>query len=111
MVSRYKDINSKPERPFVFCHRDLSQSNVLIDPTTLKLTAVIDWDCGGYYPEGHELPFFESSTKSGVQVKTITGMEEIRRFWEHSSLLKIMEARNSTSSPVGSDSDPSYCRN
>lgn len=111
LTSWSQHINFKPERPFVFCHRDLSQSNVLIDPTTLNLTAVIDWECGGYYPEGHELPFFESSTKSGVQVKTITGMEGIKRFWENSSLLKIMEARVSTSSPLGSDSDPSHCRN
>jgi serine/threonine protein kinase len=101
--------NFESERPFVFCHRDLSQSNIFIDPTTLELTGIIDWECEGYYPEDHELPFFETSTRSGVQVKTISGMAEIKRFWETSSLLKTIGANNSTSSPLGSDSDLSNC--
>lgn len=104
-----QDINLKPEQPFVFCHRDLSQSNILIDPTTLELTAIVDWECGGYYPENHELPYFESSIQSGVQVKTISGMEEIKRFWESSRLLKTVYVKDSTSSPLGYDSDLSSC--
>jgi len=27
---------------FVFCHNDLSQYNVLVDPQTLKITGIID---------------------------------------------------------------------
>lgn len=104
-----QDISFESERPFVFCHRDLSQSNIFIDPTTLELTAIIDWECGGYYPEGHELPFFESSVISGVQVKSIFGIEDIKIFWESSSLLKTIESKNSIASLIGSDSGPCHC--
>ncbi|KAI4858806.1 kinase-like domain-containing protein [Hypoxylon rubiginosum] len=39
---------------YVFCHNDLSQQNVIVDPTTLKIKAIIDWEYAGFYP-----PFFE----------------------------------------------------
>ena len=51
---------------FVFCHRDLSQSNLHFNPDTLELVAISNWEYGGFYPESHELPFFESSKKSGI---------------------------------------------
>lgn len=43
------------EPEFVLCHGDLSQENVLIDPHTHKIRAIIDWEYGGYYP-----PMFEA---------------------------------------------------
>ncbi|KAG6003206.1 hypothetical protein E4U54_000730 [Claviceps lovelessii] len=48
----------KPETKgeFVFCHNDLAQQNVLVDPTTLKITAIIDWEFAGFYP-----PWFEGA--------------------------------------------------
>jgi serine/threonine protein kinase len=67
----------------VFSHRDISQSNVYVDPVSLKVVAIGDWEYGGFYPESHELPFFESPKKSGVQVKTILGMTEIKDFWQN----------------------------
>lgn len=66
----------------VFCHRDLSRSNIFFHPTTLRLVAIGDWEYGGFYPESLELPFFERSEKSGVQVKKISGIKEIKEFWE-----------------------------
>jgi aminoglycoside phosphotransferase (APT) family kinase protein len=39
---------------FVFCHGDLSQYNVLVDPDSLQITAILDWEYAGFYP-----PFFE----------------------------------------------------
>ena len=77
-----QDRISESESQFVFCHRDLSQSNIFIDSTTLRLVAIADWECGGYYPKNHELPFFESSIKSGAQARTISGMEDINAFWK-----------------------------
>ncbi|KAK4233506.1 hypothetical protein C8A03DRAFT_38777 [Achaetomium macrosporum] len=38
---------------FVFCHCDLSQSNIIVDPATLKIEGIIDWEYAGYWP-----PFF-----------------------------------------------------
>ena len=65
----------------VFCHRDLSQSNLYFRQDTLELVAIGDWEYGGFYPANHELPFFESPKKSGVQAKTINGINEIMDFW------------------------------
>lgn len=29
---------------YVFCHNDLGQHNVIVDPVTLKINAIIDWE-------------------------------------------------------------------
>jgi len=44
---------------YVFCHNDLGQHNVIVDPETLKITAIIDWEFGGFWPEWFERPFWE----------------------------------------------------
>lgn len=33
---------------YVFCHNDLGQHNVIVDPDTLKINAIIDWEFGGF---------------------------------------------------------------
>ncbi len=43
---------------FVLSHGDLGQHNVLVDPKTLKITAIIDWEFGGFWPEWFESPFW-----------------------------------------------------
>ncbi|KAL2130970.1 hypothetical protein VTI74DRAFT_5715 [Chaetomium olivicolor] len=43
---------------WVFCHNDLSQ-NIIVDLATLKIKAIVGWECAGFYP-----PQFESSTYS-----------------------------------------------
>jgi len=77
-----QDSIPQSERQFVFCHRDLSQANILVDSRTLSLAAITDWECGGFYPQDHELMFFERSSNSGAQARTLSGMEKIRQFWE-----------------------------
>lgn len=42
----YKDL--------VFCHNDFSAHNVIVDPETLKVNAVIDWEYAGFYPNEFE---------------------------------------------------------
>ena len=42
----------------VFCHNDLSTTNVIVDPVTLKVNAIIDWEYSGFYPEQFEGKFF-----------------------------------------------------
>ena len=39
---------------FVFCHNDLSQQNMMVDPGTLKIKAILDWEYAGFYPEWFE---------------------------------------------------------
>jgi hypothetical protein len=43
------------ERPeYIFQHGDLSDHNVIMDPQTLEVRAVIDWEYAGFYPPGME---------------------------------------------------------
>ncbi|KAH6620851.1 hypothetical protein B0J18DRAFT_209400 [Chaetomium sp. MPI-SDFR-AT-0129] len=43
---------------FIFCHNDLSQQNVIVDPGALKINAIIDWEYAGFYPEYFEMAFY-----------------------------------------------------
>ncbi|KAJ3496778.1 hypothetical protein NLG97_g2404 [Lecanicillium saksenae] len=40
---------------YVFQHGDLAAHNILIDPSTLKVTSIIDWEYAGFYPPGMDL--------------------------------------------------------
>ena len=42
----------------VFCHNDLSANNVIVDPATLKIKAIIDWEYAGFFPAEFERPFY-----------------------------------------------------
>lgn len=46
-------------RDYVFCHNDLSQHNVVVDPDTLKIRAILDWEYAGFFPEYFEGPFYK----------------------------------------------------
>lgn len=46
------------ERRFVLCHDDLSQHNMVVDPQTLKIRAILDWEYAGFYPGYFEGPFW-----------------------------------------------------
>ncbi|KAL2173710.1 kinase-like domain-containing protein [Thermothelomyces heterothallicus CBS 202.75] len=43
---------------YVFCHNDLSQQNVIVDPDSLKIKAIIDWEYSGFYPAYFEMLFY-----------------------------------------------------
>lgn len=51
---------------YVFCHNDLSQYNIIVDPETLKITAIIDWEYAGFFPEYFETPFYKRLGPSGA---------------------------------------------
>lgn len=34
----------------VYCHNDLYQHNILVDPKTYEVTAILDWEYSGYFP-------------------------------------------------------------
>jgi serine/threonine protein kinase len=44
---------------YVFCHNDLTQSNIIVDPVSLKINAIIDWEYAGFYPEYFEGHFYK----------------------------------------------------
>ncbi|KAK7177332.1 hypothetical protein PSPO01_16620 [Paraphaeosphaeria sporulosa] len=49
---------SSISRDFVFCHNDLAQHNIFVDPETFKITAIIDWEFAGYFPKEFEYPLW-----------------------------------------------------
>jgi thiamine kinase-like enzyme len=52
------EITSETEE-FMLCHNDLNQANILVDPDTLKITGIIDWEYAGFYPPEFEAPFYK----------------------------------------------------
>jgi len=35
----------------VFAHADISWENILMEPTTGKVTGILDWEMAGFWPE------------------------------------------------------------
>ncbi|KAF9775694.1 hypothetical protein IL306_006197 [Fusarium sp. DS 682] len=52
------DLQASIDEEYVFCHNDLSQQNVIVDPDTLKIRAIIDWEYAGFFPARFEYPFY-----------------------------------------------------
>lgn len=57
---------------YVFCHNDLSQQNVIVNPETLKIAAIIHWEYAGFFPEEFDVPFYK---RLGPSV-AINGVED-----------------------------------
>lgn len=68
------------EPDLVFCHCDLSQSNIIVNPESLKVEGVIDWEYGGFWHEFFETPFFRDPRASGRQFKDDSENAPLRDF-------------------------------
>lgn len=44
---------------YVFCHNDLSQANIIVDPETLKIKAIVEWEYAGFWPEWFKMRIWE----------------------------------------------------
>jgi hypothetical protein len=49
---------------YVFCHNDLGQHNIIVDPETLKINAIIDWEYAGFWPKWFEGEFWKRAGPS-----------------------------------------------
>lgn len=47
------EVHGKPEGSYQvrFAHADLAPRNILVDPKEGKITGIVDWEFGGWYPE------------------------------------------------------------
>lgn len=52
------DLRPSESEEYVFCHNDLSSYNIIVDPHTFKINAIIDWEYAGFYPSQFEWPFY-----------------------------------------------------
>jgi serine/threonine protein kinase len=41
---------------YIFQHGDIAPQNIIMDPQTLKVRALVDWEYAGYFPPGMEGP-------------------------------------------------------
>ncbi|KAF2193608.1 kinase-like protein [Zopfia rhizophila CBS 207.26] len=44
---------------YVFCHMDAHQENIFVDPETLDITCIIDFEFAGFYPQDFDLPLYK----------------------------------------------------
>jgi hypothetical protein len=54
----WSQLQPSPHAEYVFCHNDCSQHNIIVNPDTLKIAAIVDWEYAGFYPEYFEFPFY-----------------------------------------------------
>ena len=88
-LAEWKPRCCSPNEEFVFCHGDLQQDNILVDPRTLRIVAVIDWEYGGFFPREHEIPFYEVSESSGAQLNSDrlrSAVNNMIEFWRQSEV-------------------------
>ena len=45
------DLQPSETEEYVFFHNDLSQPNVIVDPKSLRINAIIDWEYAGFFPK------------------------------------------------------------
>jgi Ser/Thr protein kinase RdoA (MazF antagonist) len=81
---------SPPAEDFASCHNDLSQSNIIINPETLKIAGIIDWEFAGYFPYYFEAPFFRDPWPSVAQVKDLTDTALLVEFFSVYALVIII---------------------
>ncbi|KJZ74363.1 hypothetical protein HIM_06173 [Hirsutella minnesotensis 3608] len=86
-----------PGFDLVFCHCDLSQSNIIVDPVTLKIEGIIDWEYGGYWPEFFESPYFRDPRPSGAQFRDPTENARLVDFLRTQSCKIDASAQNNCS--------------
>lgn len=69
-----------PKGDYVFCHNDLGQHNIIVDPESLKIKAIIDWEYGGFWPDWFEAAFWER-TGPGMALEGEVDDRERCREW------------------------------
>ena len=52
---------------YVYCHNDLNQYNILVDPATLTVKAIIDWEYSGFFPKEMEFPFWKLDHEASLE--------------------------------------------
>ncbi|KAJ5110338.1 hypothetical protein NUU61_001595 [Penicillium alfredii] len=69
---------------YVFCHNDLSQPNIIVDPCTLKIKAIIDWEYAGFFPQFFEAPFYKRLGPSSAIGDEVDDIPRLLRFLQTS---------------------------
>ena len=71
---------------YVFCHNDLSQQNIILDPSTFKIKAIIDWEYAGFFPGYFEKEFFMRLGHSDIMKGEFDDRPKLLEFLESQQL-------------------------
>ena len=79
-------VTFRPDVPYdlVLCHNDMAQHNIIVDPETLKINAIIDREFAGFYPKEFEAAFYK---RPGASV----ALKEYDEISDIPALLEILE--------------------
>jgi hypothetical protein len=86
---------------YVFCHNDLSQQNVIVDPVTLKIRAIIDWEYAGFYPIFFEWPFYKRLGPSSALEGEVDDSMKLLNFLQSQAEECKPATSESVSNPAG----------
>ncbi len=67
------------EEEYVFSHNDLSEYNIIVDPDSLSIKAIMDWEYSGFYPELFESPVY---TRHGPRAQVTFDENKVSRMIE-----------------------------
>ncbi|KAF7954426.1 hypothetical protein EAE96_005548 [Botrytis aclada] len=76
---------------YVFCHMDLSQHNIIVDPATCKIQAIIDFEYSGFWPVQFELPFYKRLGPSVAREGEIDDTNKLLKFLTLSSCCFLID--------------------
>ena len=83
------NLRASREEEYVFCHNDCSQHNIIVDPESLEIKAIIDWEYAGFYPKFFEAKFY---TRPGPS----DALEKYNETSDTSKLLEFLESSQCT---------------
>ncbi|MCJ1435628.1 hypothetical protein MMC27_005002 [Xylographa pallens] len=72
---------------FVFCHNDLTLSNIFVDKASLNITGIIGWEFGSYFPDYFEGHFYQSPRIMETRNEGGTDSRKLKAFLEGQSTL------------------------
>jgi hypothetical protein len=64
---------------YLLCHK---QHNVMVDETTLKINAIIDWEHAGFFPPEFDGVFYLRPGPSGAIEDVVPKLLELLEFWK-----------------------------
>lgn len=87
----WSQLRPSEHRDYVFCHNDCSQHNVIVDPGTLRIAAIVDWEYAGFYPPSFEFPFYHRKGPSVALGEEVDDAEELLQFLNSQLMWKVRE--------------------
>lgn len=76
---------------FNFCHNDLSQHNIIMNPGTLQVEAIIDWEFSGFYLPEFEAPLWlKAFDEPGYHDIDGGKVEKLIRFLETGNIRRVL---------------------